>query len=72
MGAAALTLRSPLLFVAQPMFTRMVLPMPGGAPTVWNTCVMWFQGVLLVGYLYAHLINRALPVKAQVLVHAAC
>ena len=36
------------------MFSRMVLPLLGGTPAVWNTCMLFFQAALLGGYLYAH------------------
>jgi len=47
-----------LLFLIQPLFSKMVLPLFGGAPAVWNTCVVFFQAVLLVGYFAAHLSTR--------------
>ncbi len=40
------------------MFARMVLPLLGGAPAVWNTCLVFYQCALLIGYLYAHGIAR--------------
>ncbi len=43
-----------LLFLVQPMVGRMLLPSLGGAPAVWNTCVVFFQFILLLGYAYAH------------------
>jgi len=43
-----------LLFLVEPMFARMVLPLLGGAPAAWNTCLVFYQVALLVGYLYAH------------------
>jgi hypothetical protein len=36
------------------MFGKMLLPLLGSSPNVWNTCMFFFQGVLLLGYLYAH------------------
>src|SRR5262249_29370190 len=33
---------------------RMVLPWFGGSSAVWVTCMLFFQAVLLLGYLYAH------------------
>ena len=44
-----------LLFLVQPMFAKMVLPSLGGTPAVWNTCMVFYQAMLLAGYLYAHL-----------------
>jgi hypothetical protein len=48
----------------------MVLPLLGGSPAVWNTCLMFFQAALLGGYLYAHLSTRLLGSRRQALVHA--
>jgi hypothetical protein len=60
-----------LLFWVQPMFSRMVLPMLGGSPAVWNTAMVFFQTALLAGYLYAHLVSRWLGLRRQVAVHLA-
>ncbi len=65
-----LFLSAALLFLVQPMFGKMVLPRFGGAPAVWNTCQVFFQAALLVGYLYAHLVSTRLSVRQQVLLHA--
>ena len=59
-----------LLFLVQPMFGRMILPRLGGAPSVWNTAMLFYQGMLLLGYLYAHRLSR-LPLKRQLAVHGA-
>src|SRR5688572_7658577 len=58
-----------LLFAVQPMFTKMVLPRAGGSPAVWNTSMVFFQAVLLAGYLYAHLSTRLLGLKRQTILH---
>jgi len=58
-----------LLFLVQPMFGRMALPLLGGVPSVWNTAMVFFQAVLLLGYLYAHLITRFLPYRYQLGLH---
>jgi K+ transporter len=47
-----------LLFAVQPMSTKMVLPVLGGTPAVWNTVMFTFQLLLLGGYIYAHLVSR--------------
>jgi spermidine synthase len=60
---------SALVFLVQPMFAKMVLPKLGGSPAVWNTCVLFFQTSLLVGYLYAHLTTRWLGARRQAIVH---
>ncbi len=59
-----------LLFLVEPMFARMVLPMLGGAPAVWNTCLVFYQVALLAGYLYAHVAGKR-PVRQQVLLQFA-
>src|SRR5713101_7400913 len=66
---ATLFLSAGLLFVVQPMLTKMVLPQLGGAPSVWNTCLCFFQATLLLGYLYAHLLTTRCGPRAQVGVH---
>jgi hypothetical protein len=58
-----------LLFSIQPLFAKMVLPLLGGAPAVWNTCLVFFQTLLLGGYAYSHLISSRLPLPAQMLLH---
>lgn len=60
-----------LLFFIQPMFAKMVLPLLGGAPSVWAVALLFFQGALLVGYLYAHLLVRYVPVPSTGYVHLA-
>jgi hypothetical protein len=58
-----------LLFALQPMFAKLVLPRFGGAPAVWNTCMVFFQTTLLAGYLYAHASARLLRPRSQMLLH---
>jgi len=65
----AIFVSATLLFLVQPLFARMLLPMLGGSPSVWNTALLFYQGVLLLGYGYAHLTTRYLPVKRQIAVH---
>ena len=43
-----------LLFQVQPMIGKMILPWFGGSASVWTTCMLLFQSVLLLGYLYSH------------------
>ena len=57
-----------LLFSIQPMIGKIILPKLGGAPAVWNTCMVFFQAALLLGYAYAHFLTR-LGIKRQALVH---
>ena len=66
---ATIFLSALLVFSVQPMFTKMVLPLLGGSPGVWNTAMLFFQTVLLAGYVYAHLTTRYLGVKRQAWLH---
>src|SRR5262245_54769060 len=59
-----------LLFVCEPMVGKMMLPLLGGAASVWITCLLFFQLMLLVGYGYVHVIERYADVRAQMFVHA--
>jgi hypothetical protein len=67
--AAAIFLSAALLFAVQPMFTKMVLPRFGGAPSVWSVAMVFFQALLLVGYIYAHVLTRYLPARAAIVTH---
>ena len=62
-------LSASLLFFVQPLFTKIVLPYIGGAPAVWTTAMLFFQTILICGYLYAHLSTKYLPVVAQIGMH---
>jgi len=81
LGAAALVRVLPILFISavmsgafllfavEPMFTKMLLPLFGGSPAVWNTALIFYQVTLLAGYAYAHLLRSRLPPLGQVAVH---
>jgi SAM-dependent methyltransferase len=69
--AAAVFSSAFLLFLVQPMFGKMVLPLLGGSPAVWNTCMLFFQAALLGGYLYAHVGATRLSVRGQAGLHLA-
>lgn len=45
-----------LLFVSEPLIGRLLLPFLGGAIHIWLICLTFFQGMLLLGYLYAHVV----------------
>lgn len=59
--AGTLLLSALLLFSIQPIFAKMVLPKLGGSPSVWAISMCFFQGMLLLGYCYAHAVNRWVP-----------
>ncbi len=69
--AVTLLLSAFLLFLIQPLFGKMLLPLLGGAPSVWNTAMLFFQSLLLAGYAYAHGTARWLNIRVQALVHIA-
>ena len=69
--ALTLFVSATLLFWAQPLVGKMLLPLLGGAPAVWNTCMLFFQGMLLAGYAYALLLTSALKVRWQAIAHIA-
>ena len=59
-----------LLFQVQPVIAKIILPWFGGSAAVWTTCLLFFQLVLLLGYLYSHAAIRYLKPRAQMLLHA--
>src|SRR3954469_17355169 len=59
-----------LLFSAQPMIGKMVLPILGGTPAAWDTCLGFYQSALLAGYGYPHLIPRSAGLRTQLAAHA--
>jgi SAM-dependent methyltransferase len=60
-----------LLFQVEPIIAKMILPWFGGSAAVWTVCLLFFQLVLLAGYLYAHAIHRHLRSIAQTQLHLA-
>ena len=60
---AVMVLSAILLFSVQPLVGKLVLPVLGGASSVWITCILFFQFVVLLGYLYAHLAIARLGVR---------
>jgi spermidine synthase len=57
--AAAVAAAALALFTIEPFVGKVLLPRLGGTPMVWNTCVMAFQALLLVGYAYSRILARA-------------
>ena len=64
-------LSAALLFLVQPMIAKLLLPMLGGGPSVWNVCMVFFQAGLLAGYGYTHLLARRARAVRQVILHIA-
>jgi hypothetical protein len=60
-----------LLFQVQPVIAKIILPWFGGSAAVWTTCMLFFQTVLVLGYLYAHATVRYLRPRVQMMLHVA-
>ena len=58
-----------LVFQIQPIIARLLLPSFGGTPSVWTTCMFFFQSGLLLGYLYAHGLVKFATIKYQIIIH---
>jgi hypothetical protein len=58
-----------LLFQVQLVIAKYILPWYGGVPTVWTTCMLFFQILLLAGYAYAHMLAGRLHPSGQRLLH---
>lgn len=69
--AATVFLSAFLLFQVQPLLSKAILPWFGGTPSVWTTCMLFFQTLLFGGYAYAHLLARRLTPRSQMFVHIA-
>jgi hypothetical protein len=67
--ALAIFFSATLLFMGQPLAGKILLPVLGGSPAVWSTCIVFFQAVLLLGYLYAHALSTRVPRRWQRPVH---
>src|SRR5262245_9290320 len=66
--ALTLFVSASLLFLIEPMVGKMITPLLGGTPAVWNTCMVFFQAALLAGYAYAHFSTQWLGVRKQAVV----
>ncbi len=58
-----------LLFSVQPLLGRLMLPQFGGSSAVWTTCLLFFQAVLVLGYLYAYASSNFLSASRQATLH---
>jgi hypothetical protein len=66
---AALFAGAALLFCVEPMVAKTLMPLLGGAPAVWITCMLFFQSALLLSYAYAHASTAWLGVRVQSALH---
>lgn len=67
--ACTIALSAFLLFQVEPLIGKIILPWFGGSAAVWSACLLFFQVLLVLGYLYAHLTIRFLSAKRQALLH---
>jgi hypothetical protein len=58
-----------LLFLVEPMAAKQLLPRLGGSSAVWITCLVFFQVILFLGYLYAHWLIRNRNQVTAALIH---
>ncbi|HKB63307.1 MAG TPA: hypothetical protein VKD03_10595, partial [Burkholderiales bacterium] len=68
--AVTIFLSAFLLFQVQPLIAKIILPWFGGTAAVWTTCMLFFQLLLLAGYVYSHAYVR-LRVPARRHIHVA-
>ena len=59
-----------LLFQIQPLMAKHILPWFGGGATIWTTCMLFFQTLLLVGYVLVHALTTYLPRRGHAWTHA--
>jgi hypothetical protein len=58
-----------LLFCIEPLVAKMLLPVAGGAPAVWSTCLVFFQLTLLGGYAFTQAALRRVRPRIHALVY---
>jgi hypothetical protein len=64
-------LSAALLFTLQPLFAKLLTPLMGGSPAVWNTALVFYQAALLAGYFYAHILATRFKPRTQLIIHGA-
>src|SRR5580700_11415958 len=69
--AVTIFLSAFLLFQVQLIVGKQLLPWFGGTPAVWNTCLVFFQLLLLAGYAYAHVVTVRLSARTLTRIHIA-
>jgi hypothetical protein len=66
---AAIFISAFLLFQVELIIGKYFLPWFGGTPSMWTTCMFFFQLLLVGGYSYVHLITKFVSVRMQGVVH---
>ena len=69
--ASTIFLSAFLLFQIQLIIAKYILPWFGGTPATFTTCILFFQILLLLGYLYAHFVGAYLGPRGQAITHSA-
>ena len=69
--ATTIFLSALLLFWLELAMAKMLLPRFGGTPAVWNTCMLFFQVLLLAGYSYVLVTTSWIGVRKQALLQSA-
>lgn len=67
--ATTIFLSALLLFWIELALAKMLLPRLGGTPAVWNTCMLFFQVLLLAGYSYVLGTTSWIGVRKQAVLH---
>lgn len=67
----AVALSAALLFLAEPLVAKEILPWFGGSAVVWTTALLFFQALLLAGYAYAYALARVRRRGRAALLHTA-
>lgn len=71
LASITMALGAATMFALQPMIGKLLAPWLGSVPAVWTTCMLFFQMVLLGGYVYVHILTKLCGMKMQLLVHLA-
>jgi SAM-dependent methyltransferase len=69
--ATTIFLSAFLLFQVQPLIAKFILPWFGGSASVWSAALLFFQLLLVAGYLYAHCLIRLLRPRRQLWLHGS-
>lgn len=67
--AVTIFLSAFLLFSLEPLVAKEILPWFGGSAAVWSTCLVFYQVVLLAGYLYADRLTKIAAGRKQWVLH---
>jgi len=63
--STAIFLSAFLIFLIQPVIGKMLLPYVGGSPAAWNSCMFFFQALMLAGYGFTHFSLKRAGIRSQ-------